>query len=79
LARVKIYISPKQGIHDPQGQATENALKHLGFDSTSKVRIGKYITLEVKNGTSKEDIEEMCKKLLANPIIEDYSFEVSTD
>jgi len=79
LVQVKIYISPKQGIHDPQGQATENALKHLGFNSTSGVRVGKYITFEVENGISEEEIHEMCKKLLANPIIEDYSFEVSSD
>ena len=79
MAQVKIYISLKQGIHDPQGQATENALKHLGFDSASSVRVGKYITFDVKSGTSKEDIDQMCKKLLANPIIEDYSFEVSSD
>jgi len=79
LAQVKIYISPKQGIHDPQGQATENALKHLHFNSTSGVRVGKYITLEVENGTSEEEIHKMCKKLLVNPIIEDYSIVVSSD
>lgn len=76
MAKVKIYISPKQGISDPQGQAAQNALDHLGFADIDNVRIGKYITLEVKNGTTKEQIDEMCKKLLANPLIEDYKFEL---
>ncbi len=77
MKKIKIFISPKKGIHDPQGQASENALKHLGFEDVQNVRIGKYITLDVDKGTSKEQIEEMCHKLLANPIIEEYFFEVS--
>lgn len=75
MKKVKIYISPKANILDPQGQAVENALKQLGFTDTKNVRIGKYITLEVENGT-KEQIEKMCKQLLANLIIEDYRFEI---
>ena len=74
--KVKIYISPKQGILDPQGQAAQNALQHLGFEDVDNVCIGKYITLEVKDGTPKEQIDDMCHKLLANPIIEDYEFEL---
>lgn len=76
MAKVKIYISPKTNILDPQGQAAENALKQLGFTGTKNVRIGKYITLEVDDGAKKEQIEKMCKQLLANPIIEDYRFEI---
>jgi phosphoribosylformylglycinamidine synthase len=75
VAKVKIYVSPKKGIFDPQGQAAENALKQLGFADVSNVRIGKYITLEI-DGSSEKEIEEMCHKLLANPIIEEYEFEV---
>jgi len=75
VAKVKIYISPKKDIRDPQGVAVENALKHLGFDTAENVRVGKYITMDV-DGEDKEKIEEMCNKLLANTIIEDFTFEV---
>jgi len=80
MAKVKVYITPKKGILDPQGKTVESALKSLGYKNVSNVRIGKYIELEVtgepRHGTGKQ-IEEMCKKLLANPIIEDHRFEVS--
>jgi len=88
MAKVKVYVTPKKGILDPQGKTVESALKSLGYKNVSNVRIGKYIELEVTGGPRRLDrarrgpatgkqIEEMCKKLLANPIIEDYRFEVS--
>lgn len=76
MAEIKIFISPKKGILDPQGQATENALKHLGFETVDNVRIGKYITLQVEDGATKEQIDDMCHKLLVNPLVEDYEFEL---
>jgi phosphoribosylformylglycinamidine synthase len=77
--QVRVYVSPRQGILDPQGRAVENALKSLGFADASNVHIGRYITLEVK-GDSRAAVEaevaRMCDQLLANPLIEDYRFEV---
>ena len=79
---VRVYITPKQGILDPQGVAIERSLPALGFDGVSDVRVGKFIELQVSlaDGTPAEqahgEIDEMCRKLLANPIIEDYTFTV---
>jgi phosphoribosylformylglycinamidine synthase len=76
--KVKVYITPKAGVLDPQGQAVQGALLSLGYGEVGDVRVGKYITLEVEDGI--EDIagrvDEMCAKLLANPIIEDYRYEL---
>lgn len=69
----------KKGILDPQGKAVHNALDHLGFSNIRDVRIGKYIEMEL-DGVSREEakkiVEEACKKLLANPVIEDYDYEL---
>lgn len=74
-----VFISPKRGVLDPAGQATLGALKSLGFDEVGDVRIGKYITLRIR-GVEPEDVKdrvrEMCERLLANPIIEDYRIEI---
>lgn len=72
---VSIYVSPKQGVLDPAGQAALGALKSLGFEEVSEVRIGKYITLRLEGAGGEEAearVREMCEKLLANPVIEDY-------
>lgn len=78
--KAKVYITLKKGVHDPQGEAVLTTLKHLGFDTVQGVRVGKYIELNL-NGIPKEkakaQIEAMCKRLLANPVIESYSFEIS--
>lgn len=79
---VRVHITPKQGILDPQGATVERALPALGFQGVSGVRIGKFIELayEPPEGTTVEQatahIDEMCRKLLANPIIEDFTFEL---
>ncbi len=79
---VRVYITPKQGILDPQGVAIERSLPALGFDGVSGVRVGKFIELQVvlPDATSvdagRAEVDEMCRKLLANPIIEDYTFTV---
>lgn len=78
--KIKVFVSPKIGILDPQGKAVENALHSLGYKNVSDLRIGKYIEMNVEthHGASpSSQIDEMCRKLLANPVIEDYSFEVS--
>lgn len=77
--RAKIFVTPKKGILDPQGQATQQALSALGHSGIEDVRIGKYLEI-VLAGRTREEAEEavrtMCQKLLANPIIEDYRFEL---
>ena len=71
MARVKarVLVRPKAGILDPQGAAVERALPALGFDGVREVRIGRLIELEVADPSR---LEEMCQRLLANPLIEDY-------
>ena len=75
----KINISIRKTILDPQGKAVEHSLKSLGFDSIEDTRIGKYIELKI-NVKSKKEAEkitdEACRKLLANPVMEDFTFEV---
>jgi len=67
--KARVLIRPKDGILDPQGQTVERALPALGFEGVHDVRIGRMVELEVSD-TSR--IGEMCEKLLANPLIEDY-------
>ncbi len=77
--RVKVLVRLKNGVLDPQGKAIADALKSLGFKEVLEVRVGKLIELKVKGNNKKRlalDIEKMCKKLLANPVIENYEFEI---
>ena len=67
--RARVLIRPKAGILDPQGAAVERALPALGFDGVTDVRVGRLIELEV---TDPARLDEMCQRLLANPLIEDY-------
>ncbi|MRS11930.1 MAG: phosphoribosylformylglycinamidine synthase subunit PurS [Actinobacteria bacterium] len=75
MARFEIYVTYKKGIFDPPGATAERALQNLGYSEVAQVKIGKYIQLEVADGTSAARIREMCDKLLANPVIEDYRIE----
>jgi len=77
--KVKVYITLKEGVLDPQGKAIEGALGHLGFSGVNDVRQGKFIEflLDEKNKEKAENIvEDICKKLLANTVIENYKFEL---
>jgi phosphoribosylformylglycinamidine synthase len=77
MAKIKIYVTSKKGILDPAGRAVESALHSLGYKAVANVHIGKYIELELSGSRPvREQVEEMCRKLLANPVIEDYHFEV---
>ena len=67
--RARVLVRPKEGILDPQGKAVERALPALGFEGVSEVRVGRLIELEVEDPAG---LPEMCEKLLANPLIEDY-------
>jgi phosphoribosylformylglycinamidine synthase len=66
---VQVLIRPKEGILDPQGQAVEQALQALGFEGAQNVHVGRLIELDVENP---QQVPEMCERLLANPLIEDY-------
>lgn len=77
--KVVIKIRLKKGILDPQGKTVNNALHHLGFKSFDNVRIGKLIEMNIHEKDQKKasaQIEDACKKLLANPIIEDYTYQL---
>jgi phosphoribosylformylglycinamidine synthase subunit PurS len=67
--RARVLIRPKEGILDPQGQTVERALPALGFDGVTDVRIGRLVELDVPDIA---EVEAMCEKLLANPLVEDY-------
>ena len=71
--KAKVLIRPKQGILDPQGKAIERALPALGFDGASDVRVGRLVELEVEDAGR---LAELCERLLANPLIEDYEIEL---
>ncbi len=76
--RATVLVRPKEGILDPQGQAVESALEHLGF-SVSHARVGKVVDLEVDAASADEaraQVERMCEQLLANPLMESYEVEV---
>jgi len=78
--KAKVYITPKKGILDPQGLTIERSLPALGFEGVSNVRVGKYIELELpESKDASEKVDKMCQKLLANPIIEDFKFELVPD
>ncbi|HDQ26035.1 MAG TPA: phosphoribosylformylglycinamidine synthase subunit PurS [bacterium] len=79
MAKVKVYVTFKDGVLDPQGKTVKNALDKMGYKNIEEVRIGKFIELETKNGAGpslKKEIDEICDKLLANPNIEQYRFEI---
>jgi phosphoribosylformylglycinamidine synthase len=75
----RVYVTLKQGILDPQGKAVERSLHALGFPQVGEVRIGKYIELRLTAPSvdqAKKDVEEICNRLLANTVIEDYRYEI---
>jgi phosphoribosylformylglycinamidine synthase len=77
--KARVHITLKNGVLDPQGKAIEHALGNLGFDGVEGARQGKYIELDLaESDTAKarENVEAMCKKLLANTVIENYSIEL---
>ena len=77
--KATVLIRPKPGILDPQGEAVEGSLRHLGFD-VADARVGRLIELELAIADAAEAraaLEQMCSQLLANPLIETYEFELS--
>jgi phosphoribosylformylglycinamidine synthase len=77
--KARVHITLKDGVLDPQGKAIANALANLGFDGVEGVRQGKYIELDLADGdraAAEASVTEMCEKLLANTIIENYAIDV---
>ena len=75
--KATVHVTLKKGVLDPQGKAIGHALHNLGFDEVGDVRQGKVIEIEVPDDTDEDRVRAMCDKLLANPVIEDYSIEIS--
>lgn len=77
---VKVTIQLKESILDPQGQAVKTGLEALGYKNIAGLQVGKYIELTVSDQKKKQEVktqvEEMCQRLLANPVIEDYNYEI---
>ncbi len=71
--KVRVLVRPKEGILDPQGEAVRGALPALGFDGVKTVHVGRLIEMEVE---SADDVEAMCERLLANPTVVEYVWEV---
>jgi phosphoribosylformylglycinamidine synthase subunit PurS len=79
MAKVKIYVTLKDGVLDPQGKTVRNALDKMGYKNLEEVRIGKYIEIDANNGDKEKlskEINEICDKLLANPNIEKYKYTI---
>ncbi|MDO6448920.1 phosphoribosylformylglycinamidine synthase subunit PurS [Oceanobacillus profundus] len=77
MKKVTVYITLKQGVLDPQGKAIQESLNSLGYKEVEEARVGKFIELQVEEGPDlTERVTAMCDKLLANPVIEEYRFDV---
>lgn len=77
MARVKVTVTLKPSLLDAQGKVVQGALQQLGYDGVEQVRIGKYVELVLSDDADLDNqVKEMCDRLLANPVIEDYQFEV---
>ena len=73
--KARVFVTLKPGVLDPQGKAIHHALEGLGFGGVTEVRAGKLIELELADGTSDDEIADMCRKLLANTAIENFKIE----
>jgi phosphoribosylformylglycinamidine synthase len=73
--KVRVHVSLKPGVLDPQGRAVHHALDGLGFEGVRDVRVGRTVELDVAEGTTDDEVDSMCRKLLANTVIESYRVE----
>jgi phosphoribosylformylglycinamidine synthase PurS subunit len=77
--KAKIIITPKKAVLDPQGKSVQNALAHIGYTGVGDVHVGKYLEIELAGAdqeAARIQIEHACHKILSNPVIEDYRFEI---
>jgi phosphoribosylformylglycinamidine synthase subunit PurS len=78
----RIYVTLRPSVLDPAGTAVQSGLKHMGYDNVEQVRIGKYVEVKLQTideATAKQQLDQMCDRLLANPVIENYRFELTTE
>ena len=73
--KTRVYVTLKNGVLDPQGKAIHHALEGLGFTGVNDVRAGKLIELDLADGVGDEEVEAMCRRLLANTVIENFRIE----
>ncbi|WP_416665675.1 phosphoribosylformylglycinamidine synthase subunit PurS [Egbenema bharatensis] len=79
IYQARIYVTLRPSVLDPAGTAVQSGLQHMGYDNVEQVRIGKYIELNLKaddEATAQQQLDRMCDQLLANPVIENYRFEL---
>jgi phosphoribosylformylglycinamidine synthase len=77
MFQAKIYITLRKSVLDPQGSAVTKSLHAMGYENVAEVRVGRYLVVDidaVEQTVAEAQVHEMCKKLLANPVIEDYTF-----
>lgn len=76
--RARVYVTLKPGVHDPAGKAVQGGLVSMGYDEVRAVRIGKFFEMELADGEAdpRARVEEMCRKLLANTVIESFRVEL---
>jgi len=82
VIRAKVYVTPRKGVLDPQGKAVAQSLRSLGYEEVREVRLGKFIELSLVAVDGKEAfsrVTEMCQRLLANQLIEDFRVEIDTE
>lgn len=79
IMKAKIIITPKKAVLDPQGKTVQGALAHMGYTEVGGVRVGKYLEIDLTGDdreTARRQIDDACHKILSNPVIEDYRFEI---
>lgn len=78
MYKVKVYVTLRKSVIDPQGSAVEKQLREIGCNEVSKVRVGKYIEFFVEKSDRdvEEVVKEVCEKMLVNPVIEDFRYEI---
>jgi len=77
--KAKIIITPKKAVLDPQGKTVQIALTHMGYAGIGDVHVGKYLEIELAGAdkeTARKQVDDACHKILSNPVIEDYRFEI---
>ncbi|MEO7165784.1 MAG: phosphoribosylformylglycinamidine synthase subunit PurS [Spartobacteria bacterium] len=79
--KVKVIVTPKETVLDPQGAAVREAMQHLGFTAARDVRIGRYVEIELEGDAAAQEpkLRELCQDLLSNPVIEDYRLEMPNE
>lgn len=80
IYQARVYVTLRPSVLDPAGTAVQSGLKHMGYENVEQVRIGKYVELTLSaadESAAREQLDRMCDQLLANPVIENYRFELT--